>query len=79
MDGHKQTMHMEDGQGVNQHIARLPTPICFQGLGVAEHVAVREHGTFAASRGATGVQNGSQVIRLVVHHLVLIGTMRRAL
>ncbi len=79
VDGHKQTMHMEDGQGMNEHITGLPAPIVFQGLCVAQHVAVREHRAFAAACGAAGVQNGSQVIGLVLHHLVFVRAMSRTL
>jgi len=70
--GHKQTMHMEDGQGVNQHIIWLPAPIILQGLRVAQHVAMREHRAFASSGRTTGVQNSGQIVSLVLRHLVLI-------
>ena len=79
MNGQKQTMHMKDGQRMNQHIARFPAPVVFQGLGIAEHVAVRKHGPFAATCGATGVQNSGQIIGLALHHLVFVRAVRRTL
>ena len=79
MNGDKQTMHMEDRQRVDQHIATslrstggLPTPIVFEHERVAQQVAVSEHGTFAAARGAAGVQNSGQVIGLTRHGFMLI-------
>ena len=70
---------MKDGQGMDQHIALFPTPIGFQSLCVAEHVAMRQHGALASARGAAGVQNSSQVVGILKHHLVLIFLMRSAL
>ena len=78
MNGHKQTMHMKNGQGMNQHIARLPTPVVFEHLRVAQQIAVRQHGAFAASGGAAGVQNSGQVIGLGRMHHMLIGAMHAA-
>ena len=37
-----------------------------------------EHGTLAAPSGTTGVENGSQIIRLAGHHLMLITVVRSA-
>ena len=79
MNGHKQTMHMEDGQGVNEHIAFFPAPISLERLRIAQHVAVRQHGAFAATRGATGVQNGGQVVGIFNGNFVCVFLMDGAL
>ena len=76
MNGHKQTMHMKNGQGVNQHIVLFPTPIGLEGLGIAQHVAVGQHGAFAAPSGTTGVQNCSQVVGFLNRNFVLIFVVR---
>ena len=86
MNGHKQTMHMKDGQRVNEHIAALlgaaPAPIVLQHLGVTQQVAMREHGPFATACGAAGVHNSSQVIGLVGGRCVAVavvgGTLQQA-
>ncbi len=57
MQRHKQAVNVENGQGVDQHIIRLPTPIVFEHLRVGQQVAVRQHRAFAASCCSTGVQN----------------------
>ena len=79
MKSDEQTVNVKDRQGMNEHIALFPTPIGFQSLRVAEHVAMRQHGAFASARGAAGVQNSSQVVGILKHHLVLIFLMRSAL
>ena len=40
---------------------------------------MRQHGALASARGAAGVQNSSQVVGILKHHLVLIFLMRSAL
>ena len=79
MDGHKQTVHMEDGQGVDQHVTLFPAPIIFERDRVAQQIAVREHRPFAAAGGAAGVQNGGQVIGLARRRCVLVTVVRGAL
>ncbi len=79
VNGHKQTMHMKNRQRVNEHIALLPRPISFESLGVAEHVAVGQHGAFAAACRTTGVQNGCQVVGFFDSRFVLIALLRCAL
>ena len=78
VNGHKQAVHMEDGQRMNQHIIGLPVPVHLEHRRIAEQIAVAEHGTLAAPGGATGVENGSQIIRLAGHHLMLITVVRSA-
>jgi len=63
VNGHKQAVYMKNGQGVDQHIIGPPAPVALQHLRIAEHVAVGQHGTFAAPSGATGVDDDGQVIR----------------
>ena len=62
MNGDKQTMHMKNRQGVNQHITplvwRSPSPVVFKNQGVAQEIAVGQHGSFGTTGGAAGVQNG---------------------
>ena len=58
VQGHKQTVDMEDGQRVNEDVIRLPTPVIFQDLRVREQIAVCQHRAFAAACRAAGVQNG---------------------
>ena len=65
-------MHVEDGQSVDQHIACAPAPVGFKCLGVAEQIAMRQHGTFAAPGCSTGVQNGSHVVCSVLHYCVFV-------
>ena len=72
MNSYKQTMHVEDGQSVDQHIACAPAPVGFEGLGIAEQIAMRQHGTFAAPRCTTGVQNSSHVVCSVLHYCVFV-------
>ena len=79
MDGDKQPVHMEDRQCVDEHIVRAPTPVLLEHPRVAQQIAVREHGALAAARGAAGVQDGSQVIRLARHGLVFVAMVRSAL
>ena len=49
MQGNEQAMHMEDGQGMQQHIAATPTPVHIKSQCVAREIAVREHGALAAT------------------------------
>ena len=84
VDGHKQAVHMEDGQRMQQHVAallwRAPAPVALQHLGVGQQVAVRQHGPLAAPGRAAGVDDGGQVIGL--DHCAGVcwrGTLRRAL
>ena len=83
MDGHKQTVYMEDGQSMDEHIATafratrlFPTPVILERERIAEHVAVREHRAFAAPGGAAGVEDRGQVIGLTRHRLVLVAVVR---
>ena len=79
MNGHKQAMHMEDGQGMDQHVAALPAPVVFEYLRIAEQITVAEHRAFAAAGGATGVQNGGEVLRRSCGGLVQVTVLGRAL
>ena len=79
MYSYKQTVDMKNGQGMNQHIAAFPAPVIFQDLRIAQQIAVTEHGTFAAARGAAGVDDGGQINRLRHHRRMLIAVVRRAL
>ena len=76
MQGNKQPVHVEDRQCMNQHVSRLPAPVVFQHLRVAQHVSVRQHRALAAASGAAGVQNGCQVIGLGLRYRVLVAAMR---
>ena len=71
MDGHEQAVHVKNRQSMDEHVTALfrrpPTPVSLQHLCVAQQIAVCEHGPFAASRGATGVQDGRQVIHATLH------------
>ena len=58
MHRHEQAMHMEDGQGMDEYVARLPAPQCVQCLCVGAEVAVRQLRTFAAAGGTAGVEDG---------------------
>ena len=79
MQGHKQAMHMEDGQGVDQHIPRHPTPIVLQHAGIAEQVVVRQHRALAAPGGAAGVEDGGQIVGPTLGRRVLVAVVRGAL
>ena len=79
MDRHKQTVHMKYGQCVYKHVAGLPAPIPMKHLGVAQQIAVAEHGPFAASGGATGVDDGSDIVCLPEHGCVLVTVVCSAL
>ena len=74
---------MEDGQRVDQHVTALrgcaPAPIGFEHLRVVCQVAVGQHGTLAAACGATGVENGGQVVSLPLSRCVDIRTVGSAL
>ena len=72
MHRHEQAVNVEDRQGVDQHIVGAPVPVAQQGACVAQQVAVRQHGAFAAARGARGVQDGRQIVGLAACVLVLI-------
>ena len=72
VNGHKQTVHMENRQCVNEHIAFFPAPIRLEGLRIAQHVAMREHGALASASGATGVQNSGQIVLVFNSNSVLI-------
>ena len=69
MDGHKQAVHMEDGQGVDEHIPLAcrptgcrPAPVILERECIAQQIAMCEHGPLAAAGGAAGVKDGGQVI-----------------
>ena len=79
VDGHKQSMHMENGQGVQQHIAGGKAPVVVQTLGAALQIGVAEHGAFAAPRGAAGVQNRRQIVGAPHGWYVLIAVVGSAL
>ena len=72
MNGHKQAVHMENRQSVNEHIALFPTRMRLGGLRITEHIAMREHGALASACGATGVQNGGQIVLVFGRNFVLI-------
>ena len=59
--GHEQPVRVEDGQRVQQHIGLGEAPQLSQGEAVRGQVAMAEHRPFRLARGATGVQDGSQV------------------
>ena len=83
VQGHEQAVHMKNRQGVDQHITALlrwpPAPIILQNARIGEQVAVCQHGALAAPGGATGVQDGSQVVPLSHDWLVLVATAGSAL
>ena len=76
MNGHEQAMHMKDGERVDEYIAGLEAPVVLERDGIAQQVAVRQHGPLAAARGAAGVQNGGEVIHPLVNRLVNVGMGR---
>ena len=81
MDGHKQSMHMKNRQGMNQHIAALgraaPAPAGLEHLGVTQQIGVRQHGALASPGGAAGVEDGGQIIRAARHHGLMVGAVGR--
>ncbi len=79
VDCHKQAMHMKNGQRMNQHIANLPTPVVIQHTCIAQQIAMAQHRPFAAPRGATGVDDGGDVIGFAVNRCVQITVVRSAL
>ena len=79
MDRHKQTVHVEDGQRVDEHVAGLPAPVVFEHPRIAEQIAMAEHRAFAAAGGTAGVQNGGQIRRCPRSRLVHITVLGRAL
>ena len=79
VDGHKQPMHMEDGQGVQQHITGGKAPVEVQTLGAVVQIGVAEHGAFAAPRGAAGVQNRRQIVGASHGWCVLVAVVGSAL
>ena len=78
MQGDKQAVHVEDRQGVDQHVTRLPVPVVFEHPRVAQHVAVCQHRALAAPGGAAGVQNGGQVVGLPEGDVVFVRATRGA-
>ena len=62
VDGHEQAMHMEDGQGVDEHVPRHPAPVVLEHHRVGQQIAVRQHRPLAAPGGAAGVEDGGQVV-----------------
>ena len=78
MKGHKQAVHMKNWQRVNQHIARLPTPVVLEHQRVAKQVAVRQRRTLAAAGGAAGVQNRRQIVFSHDRSLMLVTALRGA-
>ena len=79
VDGDKQTVDMEDRQRMYQHVVRLPGPVLFEHLCIAEQVAVAEHRAFAAPGGTAGIQNGGQIAWCARSGLVHIAVLRSAL
>ena len=75
MQRHKQAVNVEDGQGVDEHVIRLPTPVILQNLRVGQQVVVRQHRAFAAPCRAAGVQNGGQIVGLADGGRVLVAAM----
>ena len=70
---------MEDGQGVQQHIAGGKAPVLVQTLCAAVQIGVAEHGAFASARGATGVQNRRQIVGASQGWCVLVAVVGSAL
>ena len=79
MNGNKQAVNVENRQRVNQHVAallrRAPAPIIFQHPRITEQIAVRQHRAFAAARGAAGVENRGQIVRLFNSGGVLVAAV----
>ena len=72
MNRHKQTVHMEDRQSVNQHIAFLPAPVHLEHGRIGQQIAMAEHGPLAAPGGAAGVENGRQIVCTALHRLMIV-------
>ncbi|MPM57017.1 hypothetical protein SDC9_103834 [bioreactor metagenome] len=83
MDGDEQPVRMKDRQGVDQHVAallaRAPAPVLLEHESVREQIAMREHRSLAAPRGAAGVENGSQIVGLARHRRMLLVEAQRLL
>ena len=75
----KQAVHMKNWQGVNQHIApslgAAPAPTGFKYLGIAEQIAMGQHGALAAAGGTTGVEDGRELVGGAQHHCLLVSTV----
>ena len=79
VNGHKQAVHMEDGQGVDEHIVILPAPVNLQHGRIGQQIAVGQHRALAAPCGAAGVENGGQIIGPALHGLLFIAVVGGAL
>ncbi len=61
VQGDEQPVHVEDGQGMQQHVPRPEPPGLVQRQGVGRQIAVAEHGALGPAGGAAGVDDGRQV------------------
>ena len=75
--GDEQAVHMEDRQGVDQHVAalgrRAPAPVALQRHRVRDQVAVAEHRPLAAPGGAAGVEDGGEVVAAALRRKCVSG------
>ena len=69
VQGDEQAMHMEQRQGVQQHVVVPPAPTPAQGFGIGANVVVGQHRALGAARGAGGVNQGGQVIAIALGHV----------
>jgi hypothetical protein len=74
---------MKNRQRVDQHIAPLrwaaPAPVVFEDPRIAKHVAMRQHRSFGAPGGTTGVNDDCHLIGVAGHWRVRVAAMRCAL
>ncbi len=62
VDAHEEAMHVIDRQGVDQHVVGGEPPAFDERPGVGRQVAMGQHRSLRASRGARGVDDGGQGI-----------------
>ena len=61
--GHEQTMGVENGKRMQQHIIGCEAPFFLQRHRVGLEIAMAEHGALGSAGGARGIENGSEIIR----------------
>ena len=70
VQGDEQAMHMEQRQGVQQHVVVPPAPAPAQGYGIGADVVMGQHRALGAARGAGGVHQGGQVIAIAFGYVM---------
>ena len=67
VDRDEQSVHVEDRQHVQQHVAGAPAPVAVQHPRVAADVAVREHRALAAAGRSRRVDDAGEVLGAAAH------------